>query len=137
MFTWIFLHIPIYLGASQAQCDEDRAKTFLGIFPTWYKYVNTYTPSDSSPDKSCGFGTIEPGTFSVQLGLAIIDILLRAGALAAVIFIIIGGYKYISSQGEPKNIEAALATIVNAVIGLAIVLLATVLVAFIGNSLGG
>ena len=137
LLTWAFLHIPIYFGATQAECDADRAKKFLGIFPTWYEYIKDYGPR-ASQGLSCGFGAnVEIQDYAVPIGLAIIDILLRAGALAAVAFIIMGGYRYISSQGEPKNIEAAMATIVNAAIGLGIVVFATVLVSFIGNSLGG
>ena len=148
MLNWIILHIPIYFGATTpAECDADRAKKFLGIFPTWYEYIKDYRPQTAVIDKKvhdlgCGFygqngKEIVWNEYAVQIGLAVIDILLRAGALAAVIFIIMGGYKYMSSQGEPKNIEAAMATIVNAAIGLGIVVLATVLVAFIGKTLGG
>ena len=143
MLNWIILHIPIYFGATNpADCDADRAKTFLGIFPTWYKYIKDYQPQMvGGRDLGCGFGSVGGdivwSEYAMQVGLAAIDILLRAGALAAVVFIIMGGYKYMSSQGEPKNIEEAMATIVNAVMGLGIVLLASVLVAFIGNRLGG
>jgi hypothetical protein len=137
MLTWLTLHIPMYLGVTQAECDADRAKKFLGIFPTWYAYIKDYGPKPAQ-ELGCGFGqNLVVREYAVQIGLAVIDILLRAGALAAVVFIIMGGYKYISSQGEPKNIEAAMATIVNAAIGLGIVIFATVLVAFIGNTLGG
>ncbi len=143
MIYWIISQIPIYFGSTAAECNADRNKTFLGIFPTWYKYIKDYRPQTvSGHDLGCGFfgrsgAEIIWSDYVVQIGLAVIDILLRAGALAAVVFIIMGGYKYMASQGEPKNIEAAMATIVNAVIGLGIVLLATVLVAFIGNRLGG
>lgn len=143
MLNWIILQIPIYFGATPVNCDADRAKTFLGIFPTWYKYIKDYRPqSVLGNDLGCGFyspsgSSLDWGQYTVQISLAVIDILLRAGALAAVAFIILGGYKYMSSQGEPKNIEAAMATIINAVIGLGIVILASVIVAFIGNRLGG
>ncbi len=140
LITWIFLQVPIYFGATPAECDADRAKKFLGIFPTWYEYIKDYGPVADQAN-SCGFGSIGAiqavQEYPVQIGLAIIDILLRAGALAAVAFIIMGGYKYMSSQGEPKNIEAAMATIVNAAIGLGIVIFAAAIVSFVGNSLGG
>ncbi len=140
---WILLHVPMYLGATQAECDADRAKKFLGVFPTWYQYIEDYRPDKFEingvvQELGCGFGSnFVPKDYALQIALGVLDILLRVGALAAVVFIILGGYKYISSQGEPKNIEAAMATIVNAAIGLAIVVFASVLVAFIGNSLGG
>lgn len=130
-------------------CRAARSENkFLGIFPPWYAYIEDYkrVPVSSSQlaVDTCGIvhadGTDTGDNLkkdAVAIGLAIIDILLRAGALVAVGVIMLGGYKYMSSQGEPKNLEAALATLVNAAIGLGIVLTATVLVAFIGNTLGG
>src|SRR3989344_4093229 len=111
MLNWIILHIPIYFGTTPAECDADRAKKFLGIFPTWYEYIKDYQPQqitikDKVHDLGCGFGQVGKeivwNEYAVQIGLAIIDILLRAGARAAVIFIIMGGYKDMSSQGKPK-----------------------------------
>ncbi len=119
-------------------CSEHE---LLGIIPTWHKYFGkdygTVSSNNSFIPPTCGVvsGTIQE--HAVQVGLAIIDMLLRAGALVAVAFVIMGGYRYMSSQGEPKNLEAAMATIVNAAIGLGIVITATVLVSFIGKSLGG
>lgn len=148
MLQWLVLQIPIYMGvaaaspATQATCDADRAKKFLGIFPTWYAYIRDYEPKEvlaanGATETVCAFGQdVVFREHAVQVGLALIDILLRAGALAAVAFVIMGGYRYISSQGEPKNIEAAMATIVNAAIGLGIVITSTVLVSFIGSKLG-
>ena len=131
MISWIILQLPMYLGA--VNCTEDQKKRFLGVFPTWYTYIKDYGASNGG----CGFGDMPLQDYAIPVGLAAIDILLRAGALAAVAFIVMGGYRYISSQGEPKNIEAAMATIVNAAIGLGITVSATVLVAYIGNNLGG
>ncbi len=130
--------------AGSIKCDKDYK--LLGILPGWYKYFgddygevvsdNPFIDSNNTKN-TCGIIGGELTDHLVQIGLAIIDILLRLGALVAVAFIIMGGYKYMSSQGEPKNIEAAMATLVNSVIGLGIVVTATALVAFIGNKLGG
>jgi hypothetical protein len=43
-------------------------------------------------------------------------------------FIVYGGYKYIMSGGEAKNVALAKTTITNAVIGLIIAILSTVIV---------
>lgn len=129
-------------AATGLNCSTDNK--FLGIFPAWYAYFGKdygKIPSNNSflPDPTCGviggsssLDVIKSHT--VQIGLAVIDMLLRAGALVAVAYIMMGGYRYISSQGEPKNIEVAMATIINAVIGLGIVLLASVIVSYIGVS---
>lgn len=126
-------------AASVVNCDTNYK--LLGIIPAWYKYFGDDYGEVKTSNKfvptTCGIVDGELTDHLLQIGLAVIDMLLRIGALVAVAFIIMGGYRYMSSQGEPKNLEAAMATIVNAAIGLGIVLTATVLVAFIGNTLGG
>lgn len=66
---------------------------------------------------------------------ALIDVAFGAAGLVTVIFLIIGGYRYITSQGNAEQIEGAKATIINAVIGLIIILVAFLLVNYILISL--
>lgn len=122
---------PYVLGGSELHRRSKKAVP--GRIP-YLVYVHKRLRASNG---GCGFGDMPLQDYAIPVGLAAIDILLRAGALAAVAFIVMGGYRYISSQGEPKNIEAAMATIVNAAIGLGITVSATVLVAYIGNNLGG
>lgn len=75
------------------------------------------------------------GVGLLLIALSIIDILLRVAALAAVVFVIIGGIKYTTSQGSPDGTKSALNTILNALIGLVIAMAATALVMFIGNTI--
>jgi len=56
-------------------------------------------------------------------------------AAAAVLFLIKGGYGYITSTGKPEALEDAKKTIKNAVIGLVIVLAAGTIVSLFKNSL--
>ncbi|MDZ7744458.1 MAG: pilin [Candidatus Saccharibacteria bacterium] len=51
--------------------------------------------------------------------------------IAAVIMLIIGGFKYIISSGDSNNINSAKNTILYAIIGLVIAALAQVLVRFV------
>ncbi len=67
--------------------------------------------------------------------LAIVDDLLRLAAIVAVGYVIYGGFRYITSQGAPDQTAAAQQTVLNAVVGLVISLIAVVLVSFIGRSL--
>lgn len=57
-----------------------------------------------------------------------------AGA-AAVILLVYGGIKYITSGGDPSKISSARDTILYALIGLAIVVLARTLIIFVVNKL--
>lgn len=52
------------------------------------------------------------------------------GAIS-VIMIIIGGFRYITSSGDSANIQAAKNTILYAIVGLAVVLLAQLIVNFV------
>jgi hypothetical protein len=57
--------------------------------------------------------------------------------VVAVIMIIIGGLKYITSGGDSGNISSAKNTIIYAIIGLIIVALAQVIVHFVLNKVSG
>lgn len=99
-----------------------------GLLPTWYKHLET----DS---RTC---EIQNFTFPNDLPpilLGVVEILLRIGVFAAVGFVIYGGFLYMTSQGEPDKAASARKTIINAVIGLVIGLLATGAVSFIGRQL--
>lgn len=102
---------------------------FLG-FPKWYKYLNGITDPKThlcSPELS----SINDIYLIVA---AVIEMLLRIGTLMAVGFVIYGGIQYITSQGEPDKTSKARVTIINALVGLAISLVAAAAVAFFAGS---
>jgi len=66
---------------------------------------------------------------------ALIQVAFMAAGLVAVIFLIIGGYRYITSSGNPEAIEGAKGTIINAIVGLIIIFIASLLVSYILSSL--
>lgn len=105
---------------------------FFGI-PTWYKYLEGVTVEN----KLTGIDACTPQVVGLQdvwlIAAAVLDILLRVAALLAVAYIIVGGVKYIMSQGQPEQTQSAKNTIMNAVIGLVITVTATVLVTFIAG----
>ncbi len=98
---------------------------FLG-FPKWYKYLDGITDPVT---KICS-----PRLSNINdiylIVAAIIEVMLRAGTLIAVGFVIFGGIEYILSQGEPEKTTRARKTITNALIGLVISLSASAAVAF-------
>jgi hypothetical protein len=102
----------------------------ISIIPPWYKYLK----GTDDPGGGCSIQFSFPGDLGAIM-LAIIEILLRIGAIAAVGYIIYGGFMYMTSQGEPDKAKAAQTTITNAVVGLVIALLATGIVSFIGGRL--
>ena len=60
-----------------------------------------------------------------------VRILLIGAGVVAVLAIIVGGYTYITSVGNPENVGKAKATIMYGVIGLLICLLAVYIVQFL------
>lgn len=112
--------------------------TFFGL-PTWYKYIKTATITNPDGTTSCSFSNFTfwpPDNFLLVL-LAVFDMLLIVGGIVAVVFVIIGGVQYVTSQGEPENTKHARGTIINALIGLAITIVAASLVNYLGTTLGG
>ncbi|MCB9820287.1 hypothetical protein H6796_03250 [Candidatus Nomurabacteria bacterium] len=65
----------------------------------------------------------------------IVNVLLFIIGTLAVIMLIIGGIRYTTSNGNPEQIKAAKNTIMYAVIGLIVALLAFAIVNFVVNSL--
>lgn len=109
--TQLFTHFAACGGGS-----------FLG-FPHWYKYL------------PCN-GDV-PGITNINdvwlIVAAIVEILLRVAGLAAIILVIYGGFQYMTSQGEPAETTKAKNTILNAIVGLAISILAASIISFVAG----
>ncbi len=130
---------------------EENCKTtstwILG-FPTWYKYL---TPEWDAGSKSCiihfqiaqpftrvdgtkGFESPSTGDIG-KVFLAIVEIALRIAGMAAVGFIIYGGFNFLISQGDPQKAASARRSIVNALIGLVISAIAVFIVQLLAKNL--
>ncbi len=66
----------------------------------------------------------------------VVNMFLMVVALIAVIMLIIGGFRYIISQGESDQAEQAKNTILYAVIGLIVIGLSAAIVNFVVNIVG-
>lgn len=79
-----------------------------------------------------GTGCADPAGPTVQTSVAaVVNILSLVVGIAAVIMVIVGGFKYIISSGDSSNIKSAKDTVLFAIIGLIIVALAQVIVRFV------
>lgn len=110
-------------------------------FPVWYKYLILANKMEvNTATNRCEVISYGPDKFMVQdlglVALAFVDIAFRIVALAAVAYIIYGGVQFVIAQGEADKTKKARQTIINALIGLAIALISTGLVAFIGARIG-
>ncbi len=61
----------------------------------------------------------------------IIQILIMITGVASVIMIMVGGFKYVISAGDPANINSAKNTILYAIIGLVVAIFAQAIVSFV------
>lgn len=84
-----------------------------------------------------GLGGLNGATTLSELILGIIRYMLLFAGSIAVIFIIIGGYQYVTSGGNEEQAEKGRKTLVNAIIGIVVIVLAYVIVNVIANLVGG
>jgi len=127
-----------FLTALQTFAITCAKPTFLGLEP-WYQYL---TLKADNADNLCqvvfpGTGTGAFGSHSpfLLIALAVIDDLIRVAALVAVGYVIYAGFQYMTSNGSPDQTRKAQSTVINALAGLVIAILAASIVAFIGNQL--
>ncbi|MBX4197653.1 pilin [Candidatus Saccharibacteria bacterium] len=107
------------------------AKTRFLFLPPWWEYLKGGTTDALG---QCAPNFTFPGDIW-SVGLAILDMLLRIAGFVAVISIIVAGFQHQFTMGDPQKAAAARRRIYNSLIGLAIALVATALVTFIGNQL--
>ncbi len=67
----------------------------------------------------------------------VINVLFYVAGAVAIIIMIIGGIRYITSTGDGKRIQASKDTILYAIAGLIIVILARAIVGFVVGQIGG
>ena len=67
---------------------------------------------------------------------SVFQILFQVTGALAIIFVIIGGLRYVLANGEPRDVEAAKNTLLYAIIGVAISLTAYGIVEFVTRRVG-
>lgn len=81
-------------------------------------------------------GALPGGSNLVGAALTIINIFLGLIGVTALVFVLIGGVRYITSQGDESSAEEAKKTILYAVIGIVVVGIAAVVVNFAARAVG-
>ena len=83
------------------------------------------------PDYVTGFtGTAQGGNATDLMAVikAIVNALLALVGIVAIIYIVIGGVRYLTSQGDESALESAKNTIIYALIGLVIIFISAVVI---------
>lgn len=115
-------------GASCAPGDSN----FFG-FPYWYKYLEGETDALGKCIPTIDIKNNPDALWGVALVL--VEIIVRISAIVAVGFIIYAGFQYMTSVGSPEKTASAKTTIINALTGLVISIIAIAAVSFLGNSI--
>lgn len=126
---------PSSSGTASGACKKPR---LLGVFVPWYQYLEIKkddTGSCAVKDFNLLPKNGEDSDIPLVL-LAIVDDLLRIAGLVAVIFVIYGGIQYTTSQGSPDATAKAQSTVLYALAGLVIALVAVAFVTYLGRALG-
>ncbi len=95
--------------------------------------------SDGLGNIQGSFGFSSPLTTAqtpAQLATQIINIMLLFAGIVAVFFIIIGGYRYLTAGGNSEQAESGRTSVVNAIIGVVIIILSYVIINVIVNLVG-
>jgi len=128
----IFMNTITSFGSTLVQWGFERFAdpcsngSFLGM-PPWHKYLEgRVTGSECVPI----FNSLSDVWLIV---LAEIEILLRLGSMAAVVYVLYGSVRFITARGNPDKINSARNAIQDAIIGLFITVAAIAIVNFVGG----
>jgi len=106
-----------------AGCDD----SFL-TFPPWYRGLTKADCSLVKPKVDGGVGDIELATFVWIIILNILAILFSLVGYLALGFVIFGGYLYVMARGDSSRIVKGKKTVISALVGLVICILASLAV---------
>lgn len=123
-------------GLFAKSVGECSGGSFFGL-RSWFYYLGDQNGDRFDDGCNLRYFTLLPdGTNRSDIPLvllAIVDDLLRIAAFVAIAYVIVGAFQYVVSQGSPDKTSQAQATIINALIGLAIALISVAFVTFVGT----
>ena len=118
----------IHILSNFAACPGGN---FLGL-PTWWAYL----PSITDPNTHQCVPQVTGINDIWLIVAAVIELLLRLAGLIAVFMVIVGGVKYMTSEGSPEDTAKGRSTIIYSLVGLMISVSAALIVTFIAKRLG-
>ncbi len=120
--------VQFFAQAGGATCKNN---SFFGL-PSWHKYL----PVTGESGNPCAKKLASLNDVWLIV-LALTDLLFRIAIIVAIAFVIIGGIKFVTSQGNPDKTSQAKNTVVDALIGLVIAVIAAAVVGFIAARFKG
>lgn len=112
----------------------------LLTFPAWYRGLQI--PDQPPSPEACNVKsptTLKGGIYELiwTIALNIVEFMLQLVGYVSVGFIIVGGFKYMTSSGSPDGMSKSKKTIMNAVIGLVISIFSVAIVNVVSGALHG
>ena len=130
LMTTSLLGFQVVFFSSQTLAAPCQPKQQILGLPTWYKYL---------PGETDQFGRCNPQlndvNGSLPIGVAVLEVLLRFAGIVAVAMVFYGSFKFITSAGNGEAAAGGRKTVINAMVGLIIVIISTGVVSYIGNSI--
>ncbi len=81
-------------------------------------------------------GTVATFDCIPYLFQTLLNFIFGIAGIAAVFFVLLAGFKFVTSGGDAKQVEGARKTLTYAIIGLIVVLLSYAIINFIGQATG-
>ena len=126
--------------ATPASSASAACNTRMLTFPAWYNNLTTGSGSDCRVKSPADFDAKDTAkgliTYVSIIALNVLEILLQLVVYICAGFIIYAGFLYIIAQGEASAIASAKKTILNALIGMVVALIAVFAVGFIAGRIG-
>lgn len=120
-FSLIFISVPAIVSASSAVPSSDQAT----------QEIQQGLCAGSNLDVSGRCTTNHPSQRLTHFVRSVINIFSVVVGVVAVVMIIIGGFRYITSGGNDTGVTGAKNTILYAIIGLVIVAMAQIIIHFV------
>lgn len=127
---------PVSVNAVSA---NQKCNAYILTFPAWYNNLSSGTPGNCKLMSPADFSTdTEEGlkTYVGIIGLNTLNILIQLVAYVCTGFIIFGGYRYMTSAGDSSGIAAGKKTVLNAVVGLVLALVAVIVIQYLARNIG-
>ena len=123
------------IESSGVPCGSYDTDSILGI-PVWYKYLEgqkELTIYEGQTSEGNCLPVLDEPADALPIGLAVIEAAMVIAGFVAVVMIFVGSFGFITSQGQGDKAASARKTVINAAIGMVIVLVAARVVSFIAG----
>lgn len=130
--------LPLAMAAPLAIPAVSYASADLGSCNKISNSLDQGINAATGNSTACGASTAGEGPSDLQtLAKRVVNFLSVIVGVVAVIMIIVGGFRYITSGGESSNVSGAKNTLIYAIVGLIIVALAQFIVHFVLTNVTG